>query len=90
MAAATVVFAKTRIPGVNDSKKLDAASRSRLATEIKRKAVAWSVAFAEVAEIDKINIYWAGVLAMRRAIDGLPPRGHSMSSSMHAASRTCQ
>ncbi|MBV9288791.1 MAG: ribonuclease HII, partial [Hyphomicrobiales bacterium] len=31
----------------------------------------WSVAFAEVEEIDRINIYWAGLLAMRRAVEGL-------------------
>ena len=34
-------------------------------------AAAWSVAFAEVEEIDAINIYWAGLLAMRRAVEGL-------------------
>jgi ribonuclease HII len=73
VAAAAVIFAPgTRIVGVNDSKKLDAACRERLAGEIKASAVAWSVAFAEVREIDNINIYWASRLAMRRAIDGLP------------------
>jgi ribonuclease HII len=72
VAAAAVVFAPTaRIPGIDDSKKLDAAARSRLAIEIKEQAVAWSVAFAQVDEIDTINIYWAGLLAMRRAIEGL-------------------
>lgn len=75
VAAAAVVFAPgTRIPGVDDSKKLCAASRDRLAAEIKETAAAWSVGFAEVEEIDTINIYWAGLLAMRRAVDGLSPR----------------
>ena len=46
-------------------------SRDRLALEIKATAVAWSVGFAGVEEIDTINIYWAGLLAMRRAIEGL-------------------
>lgn len=74
VAAAAVVFAPgSRIPGVDDSKKLDAVTRERLAAEIKGSAVAWSVAFAEVAEIDSINIYWAGILAMRRAVEGLSP-----------------
>jgi ribonuclease HII len=76
VAAAAVVFERgSRIPGINDSKKLDAATRNRLATDIKESAVTWSVAFAEVGEIDSVNIYWAGLLAMRRAIDGLsvPP-----------------
>jgi len=72
VAAAAVIFAPgSRIPGVDDSKKLDAATRERLAGEIRTMAVAWSVAFAEVDEIDSINIYWASRLAMRRAIDGL-------------------
>jgi len=74
VAAAAVIFApKSRIPGVDDSKKLDAETRDRLAVEIKARAVAWSVAFAEVEEIDRINIYWAGLLAMRRAVEGLLP-----------------
>jgi ribonuclease HII len=74
VAAAAVVFAPgARIPGIDDSKKLDAASRNRLAAEIKERAVAWSVAFADVEEIDRVNIYWAGLLAMRRAVDGLSP-----------------
>jgi ribonuclease HII len=73
VAAAAVILAPgTRITGVDDSKKLDAACRERLAVEIKASAIAWSVAFAEVEEIDDINIYWASRLAMRRAIDGLP------------------
>lgn len=72
VAAAAVVFAPgSRIPGVDDSKKLDAPTRDRLAAEIRASAVAWSVAFAEVEEIDSLNIYWAGLLAMRRAVEGL-------------------
>jgi ribonuclease HII len=72
VSAAAVVFAPgSRIPGVDDSKKLDAETRDRLAEEIKATAVAWCVGFAEVDEIDSINIYWAGQLAMRRAVEGL-------------------
>jgi ribonuclease HII len=72
VAAAAVVFAPgSRIPGVDDSKKLDAPCRDRLAGEIKETAVAWSVGLAAVEEIDTINIYWASRLAMRRAIEGL-------------------
>jgi ribonuclease HII len=75
VSAAAVVFAPgARIPGVDDSKKLDAATRDRLAAAIKETAVAWSVGFAGVAEIDAINIYWASLLAMRRAIEGLATR----------------
>lgn len=72
VAASAVVFAPGfRMPGIDDSKKLDAAMRERLAVAIKEKAVAWAVGFAEVAEIDALNIYWAGLLAMRRAVEGL-------------------
>ena len=72
VAAAAVVFAPgCRIRGIDDSKKLDAATRDKLAAEIRMSAAAWSVAFAEVEEIDAINIYWAGLLAMRRAVEGL-------------------
>ncbi|MGL9622360.1 hypothetical protein QRQ56_30725 [Bradyrhizobium sp. U531] len=39
--------------------------------EIKAKAESWCVAFAEVEEIDTINIYWAGIQAMQRAVRGL-------------------
>jgi ribonuclease HII len=57
VAAAAVVFAPgSRIPGVDDSKKLDAALRERLAAEIKATAVTWSVAFASVEEIDAAYI----------------------------------
>lgn len=70
-AAAVVLRPNTRIRYVDDSKKLDAAAREELALEIKEKAAAWCVAFAGVDEIDTINIYWAGLLAMRRAVEGL-------------------
>ena len=70
-AAAVILKPGTRITDIDDSKKLDANSREALAIEIKEKAAAWSVAFVEVEEIDTINIYWAGILAMRRAVEGL-------------------
>jgi ribonuclease HII len=74
VAAAAVILAPgTRIPEVDDSKRLDAETRERLAPIIKQQAVAWAVAFAEVEEIDRINIYWAGLSAMRRAIAALAP-----------------
>ena len=50
-----------------------AEERERLAPVIRGRALAWAVAFAEVDEIDCINIYWAGLAAMRRAIEALAP-----------------
>src|SRR5262245_14319800 len=71
VAAAAVVFAPgSRIPGIDDSKKLDAAERDELAIAIKEAAGAWAVGFAEVEEIDRVNIYCAGLRALRRAEEG--------------------
>ena len=70
-AAAVILKPGTRIAGIDDSKKLDATVREELAKEIKEKAESWSVALVEVEEIDAINIYWAGIEAMQRAVQGL-------------------
>jgi len=73
VVAAAVMFApETYIAGVDDSKKLDPETRATLATEIRAKASGVAVGIATVAEIDTINIYHAGLLAMRRAVEGLP------------------
>ena len=74
VAAAAVIFPPgARLPGVDDSKKLDVAERDRLAPLIKETCLAWCVAFVEPDEIDRINIYHAGLLAMRHAVEGLSP-----------------
>jgi len=70
-AAAVVLHVGWRAPHVNDSKQLDAAERERLALIIRQEARAYAVAFAEPDEIDRLNIYWAGLLAMRRAVESL-------------------
>jgi ribonuclease HII len=70
-AGAVILEVGCRIPGVDDSKKLDAATRERLGAVIQRVSVAWAVGFVEPEEIDRINIYWAGLLAMRRAVEAL-------------------
>jgi ribonuclease HII len=72
VCAGAVVFRPgSRLADVDDSKKLDARERDRLAIEIKSAAAAWAVGWASVDEIDTLNIYWAGLLAMRRAVEGL-------------------
>lgn len=71
VAAAVVLDPAHPIKGLNDSKKLTAKSRERLAHEIREKALAWAVAEASVEEIDQINILQASLLAMRRAVDQL-------------------
>ena len=71
VAAAVILPRGTSIDGLTDSKKLSAPRRERLAVEIRRHALAWSVAWADPAEIDAINILAATMLALRRAILGL-------------------
>ena len=72
VAGAVVLPQNYKLRGLNDSKKiLDPEKRSELAVQIKQDAVCWSVGFADVEEIDKINIYHAGLLAMQRAVAGL-------------------
>lgn len=72
VCAGAVIFAPgSRLAEVDDSKKLTAEARERLAAEIKERALAWAVGWASVEEIDSLNIYWAGLLAMQRAVEGL-------------------
>ena len=59
------------IIGLADSKKLSARKREELAVVIKAQALAWSVAFASVEEVDRLNILWASMLAMKRAVETL-------------------
>ena len=71
VAAAVILNADCVQVGLNDSKKLSAPQRERLAIEIRTTALAWSVAWSDRAEIDSLNILAATMLAMRRAILGL-------------------
>jgi ribonuclease HII len=71
MAAAVMLDPARPIAGLRDSKKLSAAARERLADEIRLHATAWCVAEASVAEIDRLNILHATLLAMQRAVAGL-------------------
>lgn len=71
VAAAVILDPARPIVGLADSKKLSAARRERLASEIREKSLAWSIAEATVNEIDAINILQATLLAMQRAVAGL-------------------
>ena len=75
VAGAVILPQNYKLRGLNDSKKiLDPEKRDELAVQIKQDAVCWSVGIAEVEEIDKVNIYHAGLLAMQRAVQGLTCR----------------
>lgn len=77
-AAAVILDPLRPVAGLNDSKKLSAKKRERLALEIRDNALAWSVASASVAEIDQINILRASLLAMKRAVETLSLLPHEV------------
>jgi ribonuclease HII len=70
VAAAVILPKGFRCAGIDDSKKLDARKRAELEVKIRAKAI-YAVAVAEVDEVDKINILWASMAAMRRAYESL-------------------
>ena len=71
VAAAVIMPEGLEIEGLNDSKKLSEKKREALFEIIKEKTV-YSIAWATPAEIDELNILNATMLAMRRAVEGLP------------------
>ena len=73
VAAAVVLHPDKHIPGVCDSKTVQAPERERLYDKIVKHAVAWAVAGADPAEIDRINIHQASLRAMQRAVLALAP-----------------
>ena len=74
VAAACILPIDCEIDGLNDSKKLSEKKREQLFDIIKEKAIAYSIASASNEEIDKLNILNATMLAMARAIEGLPKK----------------
>ena len=73
-AAAVILDPDYPIAGLADSKKLSERQRDQLAIIIRERALAWAVAYADVGEIDQLNILQATLLAMRRAVLSLPIR----------------
>lgn len=73
VAAAVIMPEGLVIEGLNDSKKLSEKKRDALFEIIKEKTV-YSIAWATPAEIDELNILNATMLAMRRAVEGLPEK----------------
>jgi ribonuclease HII len=73
IAAAVILDPARPVSGLRDSKQLTPSRREGLYAEITDKALAWAVGRAEAAEIDRINILQATLLAMQRAIHALQP-----------------
>lgn len=71
VAAAVILDPRRRIRGIRDSKIVEPEEREELAIKIRGSALAWAVAWADVEEIDCLNILQATHLAMRRALIGL-------------------
>ncbi|NOT21085.1 MAG: ribonuclease HII [Sideroxydans sp.] len=77
-AAAVILDPARPIAGLADSKKLSEKQRDLLAPLIRERALAWAVAYAEVDEIDQLNILQATLLAMRRAVLALHIQPHQV------------
>ena len=71
VAAAVILDPDNPVAGLTDSKKLTEKKRELLYPEIQEKALAWAIAWADVAEIDELNILHASMLAMSRAVNQL-------------------
>lgn len=71
-AAAVILPEHYELPGLTDSKKLSEKKRDALTLMIKEQALAWCVASANPREIHELNILYATMLAMQRAVQGLP------------------
>ncbi len=76
VSGAVILPSGYKLRELDDSKMLDEVTRERLAEQIKTDAIAWSIGIAEVEEIDCLNIYHAGLLAMRRAVECLSVSPH--------------
>jgi ribonuclease HII len=73
VAAAVILPEGPPLVGLDDSKRLSPAARRRLAALIRESALAWSVAEVPAAELDRLNVYRAGLVAMSRAVLDLDP-----------------
>jgi len=73
VVAAAVIFPPgTELAGIDDSKRLDPEQRVKMEAAIRRSGAAIGIGSADVDEIDRLNIYHAALLAMRRAVEALP------------------
>lgn len=71
VAAVVLGPGRTPVNGLDDSKQLSAERREALYARIVERALAWSVVYVEVDEIDRINIFQATMAGMRRAVEAV-------------------
>lgn len=74
VAAAVSFPPQAFIPGIDDSKRLPAAKREALTRVVRKQALGVGIGVVGVSEVDQLNVYYAGLLAMRRAVEKLPFR----------------
>lgn len=77
VCAAVILAPRCRIAGLDDSKALGEPQREHLFAVIQRRCVAWQVVFIGREEIDRLNILWATMEGMRRAIIAIVPAASS-------------
>ena len=73
-AAAVILPPDFHHPLLNDSKQMSEKERDILRPVIEKEAISWAVEAVEAEEIDRLNILWASVTGMQRAVLGLDPR----------------
>lgn len=73
VCAAVILDARRPIAGLGDSKVLSGQQRERLFPIIQRRCIAWHIVFVEREEIDTLNILWATMAGMRRALCAIVP-----------------
>ena len=78
VAAAVVLPTDVAVDGIGDSKTIPRAKREALARQIEQTALAIGIGAVEVEEIEQINIYQSGLLAMRRAVAALSVVPHHL------------
>lgn len=78
VVAAVILPAQYDLAELDDSKRLSAPSRERLAPLIEQQAIAYAVEFVEVDEIDRVNILRATLNGMQRAVERLQPVPHEV------------
>ena len=71
VAAAVALPPDADLPGLDDSKKLSPAARAALVPVVRQRAVAVGVGSCSPAEVDALNVLWASMEAMRRAVEAL-------------------
>ena len=73
VVAAVILPTNYKLDSLDDSKRLTALKRERLAPQIESQAVAYAVEFVEIDEIDQVNILQATMNGMQRAVENLNP-----------------